>query len=160
MIRIIIAFIGLFLIWVLFFSGFSKDKKALIVAASLVLSMLGIWFESDFNKPKSSAVTNSDVSSCGVLASHSYRSSFDFELCFTNNASFGDITRIGFTLIALNCEKPSACVEVQRVERDLNFDLPMNTSGKLTQNLSFSNVPVSLENTQWSLKVNSVKAAK
>jgi len=39
-------------------------------------------------------------------------------------------------------------------------DLPENESQKIQQNLSFTNVPLNLNNTEWSIEIHSVKASK
>jgi len=133
MIRIIIALIGLF---------------------------FGLWFENNSEKPKSNIVNVADLSSCGISASHSYRSNFDFQWCVQNNASMGHVKRLGFSIVASNCGEPGDCNELQRVQRDLSVDLPAGESRQIKQNLSFSDVDVSLSGIQWSVEIHSTKAHK
>jgi len=144
------------LIWVLFFSGFSKDRKLIISAVVIVLSVLGFWFESGAEKPRLNVVNTTDLSNCGISVSHSYRSNFDFELCMNNAASQGDVTRLSFSLIASQCGELGECNELQRVQRDLSVDLPASESRKI----SFSEVNPDLQGIKWSLDIHSVKAKK
>jgi len=160
MIRVIIALLGAFIIWVLFFSKFNKNTKIALVFCSILLSVLGFWFESGANKPRKDLVQTSQLSSCGVIAKHTYRTNFDIDLCISNSAEVGDVKRIGLSVVAHQCESLSACVELQRVERELSVDLPALESVTLSQNLNFSNVELSAKNIQWSFIVRSVKATK
>jgi len=160
MIRIIIALIALFVVWVLFFSGFSKDRKIVTVVLSIALSLFGFWFESDAGKPKVNIVNVADVKSCGVSAVHSYRSNFDITLCVHNKAAQGHIKRLGFSVIANQCDEFGSCNELQRVRRDLTVDLPVKESQTIKQNLSFSEVNRDLQGIEWSLEIHSVKASQ
>ena len=158
MIRTIITLIGLFLIWVLFFSDFKKEQKILIASAALILSLLGLWLENNSPKPKLDIVKTTEIRSCGILVSHSYRSNFDIDLCIKNTAPDGHVKRLNFSIIASLCETPQSCNEHQRVQRDLSVELPANESRQIKQNLSFSDTPIDLQGVQWSIDIHSVQA--
>lgn len=160
MIRLIIALIGLFLIWVVFFSGFSKERKAVIAVISILLNITGVWFESDLGKPKTGVVQASQIVPCGLEAVHSYRTNFDLVLCFQNSDANANVTRLGFSIAAQQCDNAGVCETVQQVRRDLLVELPANDIIQLKQNLSFSNVDPSLKGISWVVNVHSVKAIK
>jgi len=160
MIRLLIALIGVFLIWVLFVPGLSKERKITIATIAILLSMVGLWYESSMDKPKTNVVQASQIIGCGVTASHSYRTNFDLTLCFQNTAAAGNVKRLSFSIIAQQCNNSEGCQEQQRVTRDLSIDLPATESVTLKQNLSFSELEPNLNGITWSLDIHSVKAIK
>jgi len=160
MIRVIIALIGIFIIWVLFFSKFSKQSKIALVAGAIILSMTGFWFESSAGKSRSGIVQVDQIVSCGISAQHSYRTNFDISLCIRNNAETGNVTRLGLYIIAEQCVSSESCVELQGVERDIAVDVPAQSSVKLLQNLSFTKLDANSNQVRWSFKVRSVQASK
>ncbi|MFT5571814.1 MAG: hypothetical protein ACI9FR_000734 [Cryomorphaceae bacterium] len=160
MIRLFIIAVGVFLIWVLFVSGFSRQRKVVIAALAVALSIAAVWFESSLGSPNKNVLTASEVVDCGSTAVHSYRSNFDVTICFNNNSAMGDVKRINFEVLALQCDSAGACTELQRVGRELSIELPANESITLQQSLSFPRVqPVSGAFT-WQVQVNSLKAVK
>lgn len=160
MIRIILALIAVFIIWVLFFSKFTKERKIVIVALVVVVSFLGVWYESSVGKPRLNIVEPSQIINCGVSAEHSYRTNFDINLCVQNTSEFAKVKRLELSIIAQQCTTLSECIELQRVVRDLSVELTPNSSIMLKQNLSFNNVAPDLEGVKWSFIVNAVKASK
>ena len=160
MIRLLIAIVGLFIIWVLFFSTFSKQRKIVLVGVSLALSIFGLWYESGANKPRSKVVKIEQVVSCGVSAKHSYRSNFDIELCIENTANTGNIKRVELAITAQQCDAQNNCTQLQEVVRSLAIDLPASSKTTLTQNLNFDKVSAHQDNVVWSFTILSVKANK
>jgi len=160
MIRLIILVIGVFLIWVLFFSNFSKQRKIVIAAIAIVISIFGVWLESTVGKPKSSIVNTADVVSCGVSAVHSYRSNFDLSLCLQNNSANGRVKRIALSIIAAKCTTQDDCREVQRQQRELPIDLAPSAKVTLQQNLSFGLLDPAAVDIVWSTETTMVKAIR
>jgi len=158
MIRLIVAVIGLFIIWVLFFSHFTKTQKILIVFFATLISVVGIWYENASDKPKHNIVQLNEVTNCGVSATHTYRSNFDINLCLQNESKKGHIKRIELAIIAEQCSQLNECVELQRVIRDLSISVLPNSSKKLTENLSFNQVDKDQGNIQWRFETQFVKA--
>jgi len=87
-------------------------------------------------------------------------------VCFSNNAERGTIKRVQFAVIAEKCSNPNECVQLDRVERDVPFELAPQNTGNLVQNLSFRNVEpqeaIDSKNGQirWSAEVMQVKATR
>lgn len=160
MIRVIITLIAAFIVWLLFFSKFSKERKITLVALALVLSFLGFWFENSVGKPRINIVKPNQIINCGVTAKHSYRSNFDINLCVQNAAEFGRVRRLELSIIAEQCAESGECVELQRVARDLSVDVLPQSSISLIQNLSFNDVDPGLKGVRWSFITRSVKASK
>ena len=162
MIRLVIALVGIFLIWVLFFSGLSKERKLAISAIALLLSVSGLWYESTFGKPVNNLVSPSQINSCGTRAEHSYRSNFDVFLCLENTADVGLVKRLSFSVKASRCDDSSLsnCTELEQVKRGIAVNIPPNGSQEIKQNLSFSSVAPDAKNIVWSIDIHSVKASK
>lgn len=163
MIRLIIALLGLFLIWVLFFSKQSKERKIAITAITVLLSVSGLWYESSSGKPSNKLVSPNQINICGVRAEHSYRSNFDVFLCLENTADTGHVKRASFSIIASQCNDSTTtnnCTEIQRVKRDIAVEIAPKSSQQVKQNQSFAKVAPDAENVHWSIEVNSVKATQ
>lgn len=160
MIRLLIALIGGFLIWVLFFSSFSKQKKIVIAVLAVLISALGLGYEIISQQPVKGAMALTSVEACGVHAKHTYRTNFDLNICVNNVAEQGDITRIGFSIIASYCEEPNSCVEVERVRRDLNVELRASDNLVIEQNLAFNELDPELDGIIWALDIHSLEAVK
>lgn len=160
MIRLFIIVIGLFLIWVLFFSSFTKQRKTAITLLALGMSVIGVWLESSAGLPRAGVIEVGDISSCGVLAKHSYRSNFDLQICVRNNASDGEVKLLGLSIIAQNCTAPDNCLMLETVQRDASVSIGPNSEITLKQNLSFDAVEPAATNVVWSVEINSVKAVR
>ena len=158
MIRLIVALIGAFVIWVLFFSHFSKKQKIAIVFFAVMICISGIWYENASDKPRHNIVQLDEIVSCGVSAVHTYRSNFDISLCLQNQSKQGHIKRIKLAIIAEQCSELDGCTELQRVIRDLSVDVPPNSFKTLIENLSFNQLDRGQENIKWRFETEFVKA--
>jgi len=158
MIRLIIIAIALFLIWVLFFSGFEKRRKIIISVVAVILCVAGMGLESFKKKPRSNLVSAAQLVSCGVQAVHSYRSNYDFQICIENTAKVGRIKRVDMTINAQQCVNGTDCELLESVERSLSVDIAPQKSTVLQENLSFKLVDKAAADLQWSIEVLSVKA--
>jgi len=157
MIRVIIVFVGLSMIWVLFFSNFSKQKKAFISVIAAILCITGIWYESNASKPSANLINISQIESCGVQTKNSYRTNYDINLCIRNTAANAKIMRIEFSVIASSCEGQDQCQELQRVRRELAVEIAPSSEAQITQNLNFSLVQ-DASDVVWSFETHKVKA--
>lgn len=158
MIRLLFIAVALLLLWVVFFSGFSRKRKIWVVVVAMIFSVFAMWLESSWQQPKKNLVQASDVIDCGTTASHSYRSSFNLLICLRNQAAEGHVKRASFDVIASRCADPQTCVEIQRVARELSIDLPAQGDLKVKQNLSFNLVDPAATDLVWSVEVKSVRA--
>lgn len=160
MIRLVIVLVGLFVLWVLFVSGFDKRRKIVLTLVALVMCAAGMWFDVFSNKPKSNVVLLSEVISCGVKAQHTYRTNFDITLCVKNNAAQGAIKRARFAVVASSCLAATECQEIDRVVRDVAVNVQAGEQQTIVQNLSFKSVANDAENIVWSVEMESVKAVR
>ena len=160
MIRLFIALIGLFLIWVLFFSRFSKEKKIVIAALAVVISIFAVWYESTAKEPKHNTLPISSIVGCGVTGKHSYRTNYDVNVCITNTAESGVVKRVEFSIVAKDCSLPEKCYEVERVRRHLAVNLLPQSNQTVQQSLAFNKLAPSLENIIWSFEIHSIEAVK
>lgn len=159
MIRVIILLVFLFLVWVLYGSGFEKPRKIRICIIALILCAIGFWFDGYDKREVRNLVRLSDVESCGVTAQYSYRTNFDLIICVKNSAEKGTLSRLKFAAIASLCEG-QMCTELQRVERSILVNVPPGTEASLEQNLSFDKIKPSQTALQWSLEVLETKALR
>ena len=159
MIRLIIVLVFLFLVWVLYVSGFEKPRKIRISIIALVLCAIGFWFDGYDKRQVRNFVDINDVASCGVSAKHSYRTNFDLAICVQNNAEKGTISRLNIAVIASQCEAQT-CIQLQRVERSTLVNIPSNAMVTLEQNLAFDDVSPVLTGLQWSFEVLETKALR
>lgn len=157
MIRVIIVLVFLFLVWVLYVSGFEKPRKIRISVIALILCAIGFWFDGYDKRQLRNFVSIEDVASCGVSAKHSYRTNFDLAICVQNNAEKGTINRLNIAIIASQCEAQT-CTQLQRVERSTLVNIPPNSTVTLEQNLGFDDVSPVLKGLQWSFDVLETKA--
>jgi hypothetical protein len=159
MIRVIILVIFLFLVWVLYASGFEKPRKIRICIIALVLCAIGFWFDGYYKRELNNLLDVSQVRVCGVVAEFSYRTNYDLEICLQNDASDATVSRLNMAVIASNCG-PQNCVEVQRVEKDVLVSIAPLSRTTLEQNLSFDRVNPDQGSIQWSVEVIGIKATR
>lgn len=157
MIRVIILLIFVFLVWVLYASGFDKKKKIRISIIAVVLCAIAFWFDGYDKRELRNFVEVGQVASCGVSGGYSYRTNFDLTICVQNNAEKGTLSRLNIAVIASTCDAQQ-CTELQRVERSLLVDIAPNTRRVIEQNLSFDNLKPEQADIQWSIEVLETKA--
>jgi len=160
MIRLIIIAIGLFILWVLFLSSFEKRRKIIIAIAAVVVLIAGLILDGWGEKPRSNIVNIDQIEVCGVTAKHSYRSSFDLDICLQNNANQGTVKRIALVVSAADCPANGLCTELQNVTRDFPIELDSGSKITVEQNLSFDQVKRDSQTVQWSVEPVSVKAVR
>jgi len=162
MIRLLIIAIGVFLLWVLFVSGFKKRTKIIISVCVLIFSGVGIWFEQADKGLRDNLIMIHEIVDCGVSAEHSYRTNYDVEFCLQNDSLKAMAKHINIDFIALSCLN-GECLEIQNINEDVILSLAAQTSITLTKSLEFDKVPQEFENEAtivWSISVRSVKAIK
>jgi len=160
MIRLIIIAIGLFIIWVLFFSGFEKRRKIILAIVAVVLLIAGLILDGWGKNPRSNIVNINELSVCGVTAQHSYRSNFNLEICLQNNSNTGAVKRVALVISAADCSAGELCTELQNVTRDFPIDLASDTKLVVEQNLAFDKVSPDNKTVKWSVQPVSVKAVR
>ena len=159
MIRVIILLIFLFLVWVLYASGFEKPRKIRICIIAVVLCSIGFWFDGYYKRALNSLIEVSEVRVCGVTAEFSYRTNYDVKICLQNDATDAAVSRLKVAVIASNCAE-DLCAEVQRVERDTLVNIDPISRVTLEQNLSFDRVNQDQSSIQWSVEVLDIKATR
>ena len=136
MIRVIIFIVFIFIVWVLYASGFEKGRKIRISLIALVLCGFGFWFDGYDRREITNLVGLSDVENCGVVAEYSYRTNFDLTICVKNKAAKGILSRLTFAAVVSQCDN-GVCSELQRVVRSLPVKIAPASQVNLEQNLSF-----------------------
>ena len=157
MVRVMILLVFLFLIWVLYASGFEKARKIRISVIAVFICALAFWFDGYDKRNIRNLVKAEDIIICGVAAEYSYRTNFDLSVCVENKADKGTITRLDLRFIASQCEAQQ-CVETQAVERSLLVEIAPQAKTQLAQNLSFEKLSPTAANIGWSVEVLETKA--
>lgn len=157
MIRVIIILLFLFIIWVLYASGFDKPRKVRISIVAVVLCLFAFWFDGYDKRQISNLVSLDNVKVCGLSADYSYRTNFDFKVCVQNTAEKGTLSRIDFAVIAQDCGAQE-CTDIQRVERSTPIDVAPQQQISLEQNISFDQVDPDSNAVQWSVLILKTKA--
>ena len=160
MIRLIIVLVFLFLIWLLFVSEFSKNRKIAISVFALLLCGFSIWYDDYSKKAVEGLVDISNLQVCGVSGEHSYRTNFDINLCLQNTAGRGVVKRVRVAIMAARCNSADMCVVVDRVERARSLELAPGEQLDLKENLNFPNLDPDTPEIRWTAEVLSVKATQ
>lgn len=157
MIRLIILVLGIFLIWLLFYSNFSKQRRVVISLLAVTACVLGLWLEQRGESPRAGRMAVSELVQCGVTGTHSYRTNFDIKFCLQNNSPAATVKRVALDFTALKCSQGD-CREVQVVSRELACDLSPAARISLTENINFKLVDPLDKTIVWKVQPTSVKA--
>jgi hypothetical protein len=157
MIRIIILVVGVFLLWLLFFSSFAKKKKIIIGSFAVALLAVGLWYESRGNTPKAGLIKVSEVISCGTSAEFSYRSNYNVTVCLQNNSVSATVKRLELRVSVLSCVD-SECREIDFAEKGVSLQIEPNQRVTKTLNLPFANLEPSMPSLNWVVETKSVRA--
>lgn len=157
MIRVVVLLIGVFLIWVLFFSWMSKKKKIYLTVTCVALCVAALILDSYRDSPRNGIVQVSQIELCGVQAKHSYRTNFDVDICMKNIADLGTVKRIQYEIIAQSCDAAGQCEEIQRVKRDRQAEISNSQQVTISDNVSMTKVNPDSAN-HWKVDVLSLQA--
>lgn len=157
MIRLIILALGVFLIWMLFFSGFSKQRRVIVSVLAIVVCVAGLWLEQRGETPRSGRMPVSELVDCGVSGKHSYRTNFDIEFCLENQSARATVKHVGLKFMAMQCEHGD-CREVQTITKRLTINLAPSQRSTQTENINFSMIDPLDESVVWRVQTDSVKA--
>lgn len=157
MIRLIIVGIGVFLIWLLFFSGAPKKSKILLGFSAVFLVGFAIWFEGYLKTPREGVIEAQQLSSCGISATHSYRSNYNISYCLENGSKAATVKRIELRFIASDClQQP--CIERATAVKQREVSIAAGESQQLSDDLAFNAIKDHTVALQWTLEVVSVRA--
>ena len=157
MIRLVIVAIGVFLVWLLFFSGAQKKSKLLLGFSALLLVGLSIWFEGFLKLPREGVIELQQISSCGITAKHSYRSNYEIEYCLKNASLGANVERIELRFVAEDCRQ-QPCIEKASVVKQRAVNIVAGESQYLSDNLAFDSIRDYPGELDWKIEVISVKA--
>ncbi|GAA6137026.1 hypothetical protein NBRC116583_07730 [Arenicella sp. 4NH20-0111] len=158
MIRLIIALLGIIMLWVWLFSPLGKRPRIVLTIFSMVLAVCLALFEAYSHKPRENLITVSEIQQCGLSVSHRYRSDYRVSLCLKNDSGSANVKRIVFKVIASRCTGAASCEVVEEVSRDIPVSIVPNTSVELMETLRFEQVQPQEKEVVWAAEVVSVKA--
>jgi len=159
MIRIVILAIGIFILWVLFISGWARKKKVIVSLLSFTVLVAGLWWESHGKTPKSGLVELSEVVSCGSSGEHSYRSNYNIQYCLQNNSSSATLRRIGIRVSALECVNGN-CKELESVTKELTVAIAPGEQANASVSLPFDDLAEGRQDLSWVVEPVFVRATR
>lgn len=161
MIRLIIALIGILMLWVWFAAPFKRSVKTVLTVISMGLSVFLIAYETYDGKPRSGLIEVSDIQVCAVEIKPSYRSDYALTLCVQNTQDKATVKRIQFELTASQCANSDECHDVETVTRDLPVVIGPEQRIELQQTLRFDELSkqnIAAEVIKWSARITEVQA--
>jgi len=156
MIRLIIAFFGLVLIWLLWRKDLNKQQKIAAIVALILLFIGGTWWEIGRDKPRDDSVALDSVTVCDVTASPSYRTNYQVDLCVQNDSDH-PLVRLGFTVSAEACEE-NDCTQIQQVSREIPVTIPANSRKTIRENIRFEEINEGDKNVSFKATIDSLLA--
>jgi hypothetical protein len=159
MVRLLIPLVAIILIWLLFFSSFSKRIR---IGASIILislTVLGLWLDTNGRSINTSRVTPAEVESCGVSGSFSYRSNYNLKLCLKNNAASATVHRLSVQVDALACSN-GECEVQDSVDEVINLRIEAGEQIEHIENLSFPKLPEVIDEPVFTIQVLRVWASR
>ena len=160
MIRLIILALGLFLFWLIFFSGASKQNKRIVSGIAALLVVVMVWIESAGTTPRSGVISPDQIVACSdASAEHSYRSNYNVSFCLQNNATHGTAKRLELRFSALQCATKT-CQSLDSATKSIALELAPGERVEQIENLAFEQLTAGLEGLIWQVDVLDVKATK
>ena len=159
MIRILILLLAVFIIWTLFFSDFSKQRKVIISCLAVVIAVFGLWFDQSGQTPKEGLIAYSEIEVYALSAKHSYRSNYDFTFCLKNNSQAATVKRLTIKIIAQDCQQ-GECNQLEAVSKDFAISIGAGEQIEHTENSQFDALDPSSKDIEWKIEVSEIKALK
>ena len=158
MLRLILFVLVLVLVWILFFSDWSKQRRIGTAIATFLISVMVMWFASETGKPSTNLVQPSQVTVCEFSVAYSYRTNYDLSLCLNNGHPSALITRVEFSVVAEQCVE-GECEVLQSVTKSRPVSLASGESLTLTDSMRFENLSNAQGTTlDWRVEILSLQA--
>ena len=162
MIRLLIPLVAIILIWILFFSSFSKKLRIALSSALLLLTILALWLDTSGRGVTTSRVDASDIEICGVSGNFSYRRNYNLDLCLYNRSKRGVVQRLTLKVDAFACQEGQEgdCDKIESVEETISLTIPSGEKITHVENLAFNKLPQDLNTPKFEAKVIKVWASR
>ncbi|MEO0369444.1 MAG: hypothetical protein AAF197_11790 [Pseudomonadota bacterium] len=155
MARLLILFVAILLVAILFFSRLEKTPKYLLASAVVFLTVVGLWWETAATNPRNGIIEATQLRSCGLGVSHSYRTNFDIELCVDNTHESASVRRFDFTLAAYQCGEGGDCSLIQQVTKSRPITIAPQSQVQIIDNMEFGQVEPDAT-TDWRVSIHDV----
>ena len=159
MVRLLIPLIAIFIIWLLFFSSFSKRVRIGLTIGVLLVAVFAFSIDMNSRALQTGIVDSSQLTNCGVGAKFSYRTNYNIDLCLQNTAPKGTVKKIEVRFDAVSCEQGNCTILQSRVET-IHLELAPGEQLTHTENLAFDLVPKKLKSLLWTAETTKVWAMK
>lgn len=159
MVRLLIPLIAIFLIWLLFFSAFSKRIRIILCTGVVLLTALAFWLDMNSRAQRTGLIEKSQLINCGVQGKFSYRSNFNLDLCLRNTAPKATVKKIQVRFDAVSCVK-GTCTELQSRTETIHLEIAPGMQLVHTENLSFDHVSPDSQNLLWTAEITKAWASK
>lgn len=157
MIRVIVLFIGLTLIWVWLGSPFPRKAKITISLVALFAAVALVVYEVHSNKPRIGLVQQDQLKICGLKVDHSYRTDFKVNLCFENLSS-ATVKRVEYRVSASQCNPSGECEVLEKASRDRVLTITPLSTVTVDDTLRFDSLNPNSKLLSWQADVLSIKA--
>jgi len=157
MIRLIIALIGILLLWLWVASPFTKRVKIIGTVVAMAAAIAAVAYEIYDNKPRQGLITADQLTVCNLKVSHSYRSDYKVELCIKNDSK-ATLKRLSFLVSAERCDTQGACQAIETASADIPVTLATGGEKTINQTLRFERIASDDNAVSWSFKVVKIKA--
>lgn len=162
MLRFVLLFVGLLLIWVLFFSKYEKTQKIIITLVSSLL--IGCWlgWEMQRDALSTSLIDIDEITICSVKLTHSYRTNYDAVVCLENTSDIASAERVKLRYSALVCD-PN-CTVIEEIDKERLIQLPNGKKTSITESVRFdlldaAETKKTPSDVQWKVSVLSVQSS-
>lgn len=159
MVRLLIPLVAIFLVWLLFFSPFSKKLRLGLSAAVIVATVFGLWIDTNGRSVKTNRVVPNEVVTCGISGEYSYRTNYNVTVCLQNNADRASVQRLRVRFDVLACEGGD-CETLDASEETFSVAIAPKTHVEHVANVSFDKLPANMEGPIFSATVLEVWASR
>jgi hypothetical protein len=141
MVRLLLPLTAIALIWLLFFSSFSKRLRIALSVLLVAAVLIGLYVDINDKELSARLIKPAQVISCGVSGEFSYRNNYNIKLCLQNTAKRGLIKRMTVEVTALKCAA-AECTRISTSEERLNIDIGAGQQIETLKNMSFKGLRV------------------
>lgn len=157
MIRVIVAVIGLLILWMWLATKLKQSAKIAVSLAAFALIIGLLAYDSYRSTPRTGVALPEQIAVCGLQVDHHYRSDYKLSLCFENASEVALIRRLTFDVLA--SQKVNGEPRILIETRDLAVNIKPGEISRIEDIVTFKQLdPALIDEVVWSVKVKAIKA--
>ncbi len=157
MIRVIVAVIGLLILWMWLATKLKQNAKIVVSVTAFALIVGLLAYDSYRSTPRTGVAIPEQILLCGLKVEHHYRSDYKLSLCFENTSEAALVRRLKFDVVAsleMDGEQQSLINT-----RDLAVNIKAGELSRIEDIVTFKQLdPAFMDDVSWSVKIQAVKA--